>query len=77
MTSERIWGPVQEAEAAAVGCIRAAASVVIIPKIAPHVVHSALRCVPAELLPRADETAETLAGRLGQSPFLDEFSNVQ
>ena len=40
-----------EADAAAVGCVRAAASVVITCAIAPDVVHSAFACVPEELLP--------------------------
>ena len=66
----RIWGPVLDDEAARVGSICAAASVVIIPDIATHISAAALQCVPAELLPRADDCAETLAARLGASTFL-------
>ena len=54
------------------GCIRAAASVVIVGDIAPHVVDGALQCVPADVLPRADDTREILAARLGESEFLDD-----
>ena len=68
---ERIWGPVSEVEAAKVGCIRAAASVVIMCAIAPSVLNGAMQCIPVELLPRADDTAEELAARLGESTFLD------
>ena len=49
-----------------------AASVVIMCAIAPHVVDGALQCVPAELLPRADDTLEDLAARLAASAFLDD-----
>ena len=68
----RGWGPVLEDAAAAAGCQRAAASVVIIPEIAPSVLAAALRCVPADVLPRVDDTRESLAARLGASPFLDD-----
>ena len=50
---ERIWGPVSEVEAAKVGCIRAAASGVIMCAIAPSVLDGAVQCIPVELLPRA------------------------
>lgn len=68
----RGWGPVLKDAAAAAGCQRAAASVVIIPEIAPSVLAAALRCVPADVLPRVDDTRESLAARLGASPFLDD-----
>ena len=69
---ERVWGPVLHEVARAAGCIRAAASVVIKPHIAPHVVNAALQCVPAEMLPRVDDTPQSLAARLGTSSFLDD-----
>ena len=69
---ERVWGPVLHEVARAAGCIRAAASVVIKPHIAPHVVNAALQCVPAEVLPRVDDTPQSLAARLGTSSFLDD-----
>ena len=72
VSSERIWGPVLEEEAKRNGCDRAAASVVIVPQISTAVKMAAVRCVPAELLPRAQDTPETLASRLGASPFLDD-----
>ena len=68
----RVWGPVPEEEAAKVGCLRAAHSVVVRPQISQHIVAAALQCVPAEVLPRADDTRETLAARLGASKFLDD-----
>ena len=68
----RGWGPVLQETARTVGCVRAAASVVIIPNISPAVVASALQCVPAEVLPRADDTRQSLAARLGASAFLDD-----
>ena len=68
----RVWGPVLADAAAAVGCVRAAASVVIVPKVSPLVVAAALRCVPAEVLPVVGDTRESLAARLGESPFLDD-----
>ena len=68
----RGWGPVLKEAARAVGCVRAAASVVIVPAISQQMVAAALQCVPAEVLPRVDDTRETLAARLGASPFLDD-----
>ena len=69
---ERVWGPVLHEEARAAGCSRVAASVVIIPHISPHVVNAALQCVPVEVLPRVDDTPESLAARLGASMFPDD-----
>ena len=68
----RGWGPVLKDTAATVGCVRAAASVAIIPSIPPAVVDAALQCVPAEVLPRVDDTRQSLAARLGNSRFLDD-----
>ena len=68
----RVWGPVCADAAAAAGCIRAAVSVVIKPHISRHVVAAALGCVPAEVLPRADDDAASLVARLSVSPFLDD-----
>ena len=68
----RGWGPVLTEAAHTVGCVRAAASVVIIPRISQEVVAAALQCVPAEVLPRVDDTRETLKARLGVTPFLDD-----
>ena len=73
---ERVWGPVLHEVARAAGCIRAAASVVIKPHIAPHVVNAALQCVPAEMLPRVDDTPQSLAARLGTSSFLHNSSTT-
>ena len=69
---QRNWGPVRSREAAAAGCVRCATSVVITPDIPPAVVAHALQCVPDEVLPRADDSAEGLAARLGASLFLDD-----
>jgi hypothetical protein len=69
---ERVWGPVSAADAIAVGCVRAAASVVIRPKLSPHALAAAVRCVPTEVLPRADDTPATLAARLALTPWLDD-----
>ena len=52
--------------------MRAAASVVIIPRIPAKVVAAAFQCVPAEVLLRVDDTPETLKTRLSASPFLDD-----
>ena len=68
----RGWGPVLKEAARAVGCVRPAASVAIIPTIPREVVAAALQCVPAEVLPRTDDSRESLAARLGASPFLDD-----
>lgn len=68
----RVWGPVCSNAAAAAGCIRAAVSVVITPHISRHVVTAALGCVPADVLPRADDDAASLVARLSVSPFLDD-----
>ena len=51
---------------------RRAASVVVRPQISQHIVAAALQCVPAEVLLRTDDTRESLAARLGASPFLDD-----
>ena len=66
---ERVWGPVSAADAIAVGCVRAAASVVIRPKLSPHALAAAVRCVPTEVLPRADESQKGV-GR-GRKPVGD------
>ena len=42
VASRRVWGPVSEEDAASVGCIQGAASVVIIQQIPPDVVSAAL-----------------------------------
>ena len=68
----RVWGPVLADKAAAAGCNRAVVSVVILPHVSVHVVNAALQCVPSEVLPRADDTAESLVARLAASPFLDD-----
>ena len=68
----RVWGPVCADAAAAAGCIRAAVSVAVKPHISRHVVAAALGCVPAEVLPRADDDAASLVARLSVSPFLDD-----
>ena len=72
MRHARAWGPILDAAAAADGCVRAAASVVIIPRIPAKVVAAAFQCVPAEVLLRVDDTPETLKTRLSASPFLDD-----
>ena len=72
VSHERVWGPVLERDAAAAGCVRAAASVVIRPNISPSVVAAAIRCVPTDVLPRVDDSCVTLAQRLGASTFLDD-----
>ena len=68
----RVWGPVLADRAAAAGCNRAVVSVVIRPHVSVHVVNAALQCVPSEVLPRADDTVESLVARLAASPFLDD-----
>lgn len=68
----RVWGPVLAAAAAAAGCVRAAASVVIIPVLAASVVAAARGCVPQEVVPRTNDTPESLAARLGGCVFLDD-----
>ena len=72
VSHERVWGPVLERDAAAAGCVRAAASVVIRPHISPSVAAAAIRCVPTDVLPRVDDSCVTLAQRLGASTFLDD-----
>ena len=69
---ERVWGPVSLEDAIAAKCIRGVASVVIRPAIAPCFATAAMRCVPSEVLPRDDDTVDTLVGRLGASAFLDD-----
>ena len=68
----RVWGPVLAEDAAVAGCNRAVVSVVIQPHVSEHVVNAALQCVPAEVLPRADDTPDSLVARLAASPFLDD-----
>ena len=72
VSHRRGWGPVLNDAAVAAGCVRAAASVVIIPTMADEVVGAALQCIPSEVLPRVDDTSALLAARLALSPFLDD-----
>ena len=67
-----VWGPVRERAAALVGSARGAESVCIAPRLSPFVVAAALECIPLNILPKKDDTAETLAERLGSSIFLDD-----
>ena len=67
-----VWGPVLQDEACAAGCIRSAASTVIIPRVPPSILAAARQCVPPEVLPRVDDTRDSLAARLGDSLFLDD-----
>ena len=61
-----------ERAAALVGSAQGAESVCIAPRLSPFVVAAALECIPLNLLPKKDDTAETLAERLGSSIFLDD-----
>ena len=72
IASSREWGPVCERAAAFVGSARGAESVCIAPRLSPFVVAAALECIPLNLLPKKDDTEETLAQRLGSSTFLDD-----
>ena len=69
---ELVWGPVAQSDANAAGSIEGVASVVIRPAIAPCFAAAAMQCVPAEVLPRDDDTVSTLVARLGASSFLDD-----
>ena len=69
---ELVWGPVAQSDANAAGSIEGVASVVIRPAIAPCFAAAAMQCVPAEVLPRDDDTVPTLVARLGASSFLDD-----
>ena len=69
---ECVWGPVSLEDAMTVGCMQGVASVVIRPAIAPCFAAAAMQCVPSELLPRDDDTVETLVARIGASAFLDD-----
>ena len=69
----RVWGPVEEARALEVGALAAAASVLLRPTQLPVDILRRLQDeVPKEVLPAADDTADTLRDRLAKSAFLHE-----
>ena len=66
----RLWGPVRAEHARSVGALAAATSVLLKPTIAPEELVQRLRAlIPAEVLPRADDNAETLRARLSAARF--------
>ena len=69
---EVVWGPVSVEDAGRAGAMQGVESVVIRPALAPSVVAAAMEGVPTELLPRADDTVDLLAARVGASAFLDD-----
>ena len=69
---EIVWGPISAQDAAKAGPAQGAASVAIRPRIAQHFARAAMQCVPSELLPRANDTVDTLVARVAASSFLDD-----
>ena len=73
----RLWGPVLAAEAHSVGALTSAASVLIRPSDTCMNIWSMFARVrallPEGIYPRSDDTAVTLARRLGESAFLDDI----
>ena len=72
----RLWGPVPAAEAHRVGALAAAASVLIRPSDACNMGSTFARVralLPEDIYPQSDDTAVTLAQRLGASEVLDDI----
>ena len=72
----RLWGPVLDDVAFATGALAPASSVLIRPAGASQLESAAVRAMalfPADVFPSAEDTADTLAARLGGSGFLDDI----
>ena len=72
----RLWGPVLPDVAFATGALAPASSVLIRPADASQLETAAARAMalfPAEVFPSVEDTADTLAARLGGCGFLDDI----
>ena len=72
----RLWGPVLSNVAFATGALAPASSVLIRPADASQLEAAAARAMalfPADVFPSAEDTADTLAARLGGCGFLDDI----
>ena len=73
---EQVWGPIPLDEALSVGATYGATSRLIklsaTQELLPLVL-AARNVIPDDILPRDDDTPETLAARLSQSDFLDDI----
>ena len=73
---ERLWGPVMEDVASARGALAPASSVLIRPVGDSQLESAAARAMalfPDDVFPSAEDTADTLAARLGGCDFLDDI----
>ena len=72
----RLWGPVLADVALATGALAPASSVLIRPADASQLETAAARAMalfPADVFPSVEDTADTLAARLGGCDFLDDI----
>ena len=66
----RLWGPVESASARMAGALAAASSVLLKPTRTPMALIGRLHAlIPTDVLPRTDDTAETLRARIASSRF--------
>ena len=66
----RVWGPILEARARGAGALAAASSVLLQPLHPPTTVIAPVQnLIPAEVLPRKDDTAKSLRARIQASSF--------
>ena len=73
---QRLWGPVPQDVALATGALAPASSVLIRPVGASRLetaVARAMALFPADVFPSVEDTADTLAARLGRCDFLDDI----
>ena len=70
---ERLWGPVQMAEALQCGSPAPATSVLLRPDIDPALLAAVRALVPPEAMPVPEETSCALAERLGRCEWLDDI----
>ena len=67
-----VWGPIRRNDSLAVGALAPAYTVVLQPMVAKELREAVLKEVPSHVLPRTDDTPETLRQRLASSTFLED-----
>ena len=73
----RLWGPVESASARMAGALAAASSVLLKPTRTPTALIGRLYAlIPTDVLPRTDDTAETLRLRLKTAAFLHPIQTL-
>ena len=69
-----VWGAISRRRALSSGALAPVDSVLLLPDVPPLEAARVLALFPDELFPVQDDTAESLAARLGRSAFLDDIN---